>query len=258
MKEPTSPKENWILDPNTGTPIPPRKQPGYYPGYSTLSQQKYWDAHTREVVLERVKHVPPIRFFTADEALLMEAVANCILPQDDRDENFKIPITNYIDDRLYSDRMPGYRYDDMPPDPEAHRMGLRAIDETAMTIYSKHFVDLERIQQDFIMKSLHDGKKLAAKHIWSRMNVERFWSLLVQDCVAAYYAHPLAWDEIGFGGPAYPRGYMRLENGEPEPWEVDEKRYEWAAPMNSVSDIYEHTGVSEEHEPSHPGQGGTH
>ena len=37
--------------------------------------------------------------------------------------------------------------------------------------------------------------------------------LLVQDCVTAYYSHPWAWDEIGFGGPAYPRAYMRLEAG---------------------------------------------
>ena len=62
------------------------------------------------------------------------------------------------------------------------------------------------------------------------MPVERYWALLVQDCLEAYYAHPWAWDEIGFGGPAYPRAYMRLEHGEPEPWEVEELRYEWLAP----------------------------
>ncbi len=56
------------------------------------------------------------------------------------------------------------------------------------------------------------------------MPVHRYWMLLLQDCVEAYYAHPLSWDEIGFGGPAYPRGYMRLERGEPEPWEVEELR----------------------------------
>jgi len=28
--------------------------------------------------------------------------------------------------------------------------------------------------------------------------------------LAAFYSHPWAWNEIGFGGPAYPRGYMRL------------------------------------------------
>ena len=74
------------------------------------------------------------------------------------------------------------------------------------------------------------------------MNIERFWLLLVQDCVQAYYAHPLAWDEIGFGGPAYPRAYMRLERGEPEPWEVKEKRYEWVAPIDTISDRYEPSG----------------
>jgi hypothetical protein len=26
----------------------------------------------------------------------------------------------------------------------------------------------------------------------------------------AFYSHPWAWNEIGFGGPAYPRGFMRL------------------------------------------------
>ena len=55
----------------------------------------------------------------------------------------------------------------------------------------------------------------AAHDIWKQMDVKRFWLLLVQDVVGAYYAHPYAWDEIGFGGPAYPRGYMRLENSEP-------------------------------------------
>ena len=30
----------------------------------------------------------------------------------------------------------------------------------------------------------------------------------------AFYSHPWAWNEIGFGGPAYPRGYMRLRPGE--------------------------------------------
>ena len=43
----------------------------------------------------------------------------------------------------------------------------------------------------------------------------------MQDALEGYYAHPWAWDEIGFGGPAYPRAYTRLERGEPEPWEVE-------------------------------------
>jgi hypothetical protein len=61
--------------------------------------------------------------------------------------------------------------------------------------------------------------------------------MLLGDCVSAYYSHPWSWDEIGYGGPAYPRGYMRLENGLPEPWEVDEVRYFWNTPADSLSKL---------------------
>ncbi len=39
----------------------------------------------------------------------------------------------------------------------------------------------------------------------------------------AFYSHPWAWNEIGFGGPAYPRGYKNLGTGRREPWEVVER-----------------------------------
>jgi hypothetical protein len=28
--------------------------------------------------------------------------------------------------------------------------------------------------------------------------------------LAEFYSHPWSWNEIGFGGPAYPRGFMRI------------------------------------------------
>ena len=34
--------------------------------------------------------------------------------------------------------------------------------------------------------------------------------LCMRMMLEAFYSHPWAWNEIGFGGPAYPRGYMRL------------------------------------------------
>lgn len=56
--------DNRPLDSCTGKPIGPMAQPGYYPGFSTLDQQNFWDAKTREVVLDRVHNVPEIRFFS--------------------------------------------------------------------------------------------------------------------------------------------------------------------------------------------------
>jgi hypothetical protein len=91
-------------------PLPLCDQPGYYPGFSTLGQQKFWDEVTRQKVLDRVHKIPPIRFFTAEEASLMEAVTAHLLPQDDRVPAKRIPIVPSIDKRLHEGRTPGYRF----------------------------------------------------------------------------------------------------------------------------------------------------
>jgi hypothetical protein len=245
------------IDPKTEKPLPQRAQPGYYPDFSTLRQKDFWDQATRKIVLARVETVPPKRFFSPEEAELMTAVCDRILPQDDRDDLHKIPIVNYIDERLYEDHMDGYRFEDMPPDQESYRLGLRGIAEIAEQMHRERFIDLDPLKQESVLETLHDGNPPAGHEIWQRMPVHRFWLLLVQDVVGAYYAHPYAWDEIGFGGPAYPRGYMRLEGGEPEPWEVNERRYEWTAPPRSPSAKFTPIGGSSEHKGSR-GQGGTH
>jgi hypothetical protein len=226
-------------DRRTGKAIIPLEQPGYYPGFNTLRQQRFWDAKTREVILARVRHVPPIRFFTPPEARLMQCVCDHVIPQNDRDDAHKIPIVPRIDERLHNDRHDGYRFADMPPDREAFRLGLRAIETISQHLYGRSFIGVTAREQDELLKSLHDSSPAAAGEIWARLPVHRFWMMLVQDCVEAYYSHPWAWDEIGFGGPAYPRGYMRLEHGSPEPWETNEQRYEWNVPETSVSDVYE-------------------
>lgn len=246
-----------VTDPATGEPLARRRQPGYYPGFSTLSQKAYWDAATRDLVVNRVEHTPPIRFFTPEEARTMEAVVDRLIPQEDRTRDCRIPILPGIDDRLYCNRIDGYRYEDMPPDPEVYRLAVRAFEQMAQELHGQSFASLQTVQQEEILRSIHDAKPEAAKELWKQMNVERFWSILMADCAGNYYAHPWAWDEIGFGGPAYPRGYMRIEHGEPEPWEVDEQRYAWDAPADTLSHVEEAHGTGKEHQAT-PGQGGTH
>lgn len=248
----------WPVDPRTGQPLPPRAQPGYYPGFSTLSQQSFWDAATRDTVLKRVNETPPIRFFTPEEARLLQAVCDRVMPQDDRDEAHRIPLVPGIDQRLFEGRGDGYRYESMPPDPEAYRLGLQGIQAIAQHLGNRPFEELEPLEKDRVLKTIHEGKPPAGEEFWGHMTVHRFWLMLVGDIVEQYYAHPWAWDEVGFGGPAYPRAYMRLENGQPEPWEVHEKRYEWEAPATSLSGALDE-GADELHQSRDtPGQGGTH
>lgn len=252
----TSPRQP-LREPETGDALSPKQQPGYYPGFSTLAQQKYWDAATRMVVSRRITHALEIRFFNAEEAQTMRAVVDRILPQEDRTLDRRIDILPGIDERLYSNRIEGYRYTDMPSDQEAYRIAAAAFEQMAREVHARAFHQLTTPQQENLIRDVHHGKPHAAKDLWAKMNVERFWAMLVSDCCSVYYAHPYAWDEIGFGGPAYPRGYMRLEEGEPEPWEVREQRYEWAAPADTISDVEEPHGTGSEHQ-SQYGQAGTH
>ena len=241
---------------STGGDLRDLDQPGYYPGYSTLAQKKKWDEATRQVISKRVENAAPIRFFSSQEAALLGAVIDRVIPQDDRSEARTIPVLADIDRRLYTNALNGFRYEDMPPDQEAYRLAIRAIEEMAQERFRQAFVDLTAHRQELLLKSLHDGKPNPEHPVWRSMPVHRFWALFMGDCVTAYYSHPWAWDEIGFGGPAYPRGYMRLENGLPEPWEKDERRYEWDAPADSLSELEEESAPPE-HGSLH-GYGGSH
>ena len=55
------------------------------------------------------------------------------------------------------------------------------------------------------------------------MPAKHVWSLWTRYACAAFYSHPWAWNEIGFGGPAYPRGYKNIGVDEREPWEVPKR-----------------------------------
>jgi hypothetical protein len=131
------------------------------------------------------------------------------------------------------------------------------VEEIAQHLHGTSFVTLDPAEQDEIILSLRDNNPPAGDEVWQRFPAIRFFELLVTDAVDAYYAHPYAWDEIGFGGPSYPRGYMRLENGLPEPWEVAEQRYQWDPPPQSRSDTYKPLAdlISER---VRPREGGTH
>ncbi|HEX6819877.1 MAG TPA: gluconate 2-dehydrogenase subunit 3 family protein [Ktedonobacterales bacterium] len=253
------------INPTTGEPHPPPAHPGFYPGYATLSQQNFWDEATRALVLARVNEVPPIRFFQGDEVALARAVFDRLLPQEDRDESRRIPVLNYVDNSYYLDETSGYRYASMPNDREAIRLGLKGIDAVARHMYATPFVALAAHEQEEVLQTLRDGNPPAGQEYWTQMDVCIFWLQLVSRACDAYYAHPYAWAEIGFGGPAYPRGYMRLQGGQPEPWEVAERRYPWAPPPDMPSSQFhpyheERRTQTPGHArvPPSPGQGGTH
>ncbi|HVC31952.1 MAG TPA: gluconate 2-dehydrogenase subunit 3 family protein [Chloroflexota bacterium] len=194
-----------------------------YAGYNVMNQQDHWDEATRQLILRRIHDVPPIRFFSPAEAQTLTALVERVLPQGDRPPDRRIPIVPWIDDRCFRRIIDGWRFDNMPAEDEAWRLGLRGVDQAAQAHFRRPFVDLTDDQQDVVVRLIADGSPPGAA--WQYLPAQRFWIYVVlRQVCSIYYAHPISWDEIGFGGPAYPRGYSALNHGYPEPWEVREVR----------------------------------
>jgi Gluconate 2-dehydrogenase subunit 3 len=196
---------------------------GRYPDYDVLEHAGHWDEVTRHLVLSRVQEVPPIRFFTEQEAATLNVLCDHLTAQ--VGEEPKIPVLAYIDEKLFEGELDGFRYFDMPDDRETWRRVARGLDEEAARQGRESFVllgdhDQNGVCHRFSRGELHGG-------VWRTLNVSRAFSVIVRHVCEAYYAHPWAWNEIGFGGPAYPRGYARfgsphLTGGATETWEAVE------------------------------------
>ncbi|MBV9583243.1 MAG: gluconate 2-dehydrogenase subunit 3 family protein [Chloroflexi bacterium] len=192
-----------------------------YPDADILAQRGHWDAATRDVVLDRVHNVPEFEFFTPAERRTLEVVCERVLPQSERPTDRRIPIAPWIDQRCVHAITEGFRYDDMPPTPQAWRQGLAGLDQTARALAGADFVDLASTEQDRVLETIRAGTPPG--DVWHQMPARRWWiTFALRQITGVYYAHPYAWDEIGFGGPAYPRGYFALNHGYPEPWEARE------------------------------------
>jgi Gluconate 2-dehydrogenase subunit 3 len=191
-----------------------------YPDYDVLEQAPHWDEATREVVLDRVEHVPDIRFFSSREAETLAAFCDVVTAQDAEP---KIPVLNYVDEKLFHRRLDGFRYFDMPDDPETWRRVARGLDEAARERGAGGFATATELQRLEICHAFANGELHGG--VWETINVGRAWSVVMRGVLQAFYSHPWAWNEIGFGGPAYPRGYAAFgspELGEREGWEGEE------------------------------------
>lgn len=202
--------------------------PSRYPSYDVLAKWSSpdFDDQTREVVRKRVEDVPEVRFFTRAEATLLAAVADRIVPQSDRAVEQRVPIVPFIDERLHEDRRHGYRFENMPPQREAWRAGLAGIAEAARMLHAREFTALAPEQQDDVLRRISHAQ--APGETWTRLDACRFFaSILCETVVKTYYAHPTAWNETGYHGPASPRGHVRKWIGGVDPWEPHERETRW-------------------------------
>ncbi len=172
---------------------------------------------TRHALLARL-HGPTRtapRFFTAEEFATLEAACACLIPQPDGQE--KIDLAGDLDRQLASGEGDGWRYDDMPPDADAHRSGLHGLDQSAQLMFGNVFVALDALQQDAVFQAISHGAAPGA--IWENLPAARYFEELLATITEAYYSHPLAQERIGYAGMADAHGWRAIGLNQVEPWE---------------------------------------
>jgi hypothetical protein len=185
---------------------------GRYPDYDVLTSAEHWDPLTRRVVLERVASLPQICFFNEQEAQTLRAFCDVVTGQDSEP---RIPVLEMVDAKLHAGRLDGFRHHDMPPDPETWRQVAANLDRSAREHgHQDGFAAADSACRHEIVQLFSEGEL-----DWD-LPVTKAWGVIMRGVLGAFYSHPWAWSEIGFGGPAYPRGYARLGAGQREHWEA--------------------------------------
>lgn len=196
-----------------------------YPGYDVLAKRDTpsWNAKTREVIDARLGLGPHTRrFLTEAEWTTLAAICDRIVPQPPgRADNACLPAL--VDHKLATQSRDGYRNAALPEQGEAWRRGLAALDAEARRAYGAPFHELGAWAQDELLRSAEAGALTG--EAWGGMPSKLFFGQrIIADIVKAYYEHPTAWSEIGWAGPASPRGYVRMDTDRRDPWEAAEAK----------------------------------
>jgi len=199
--------------PPTTPPTTPQRQ-GRFGSFDVLGQVSYWDQVTTGVVLERLATPADLAFFRGREVATARVLLDLLLAQDDEP---KVPVLELVDTRLARGETDGWHYSEMPEDGEAWRRTLQWIDEDTDGGFAEAVPDRQRASIQRVQDLAEAAKD------WHDWPATQTWSLWTRYACTAFYSHPWAWNEIGFDGPAYPRGYLALGVGKLEHWETHEQ-----------------------------------
>ena len=197
-------------------------EPPQYPGYDVLAKRDTpsWDDKTRQVIAQRLSTPNTPSFFSAQEWEIAGALCRRIVPQ--TDDEGQVSLAALLDAKLLANHGDGFRDADMPYMQEAWRLGLAALDAESEARHSgRGFASLTDAERDALLGAMQAGE--VAGERWSAIDAQKFFKRrILVDVPALYYGHPKAWSEMGFGGPASPRGYVRLDGDRADPWEAQE------------------------------------
>ncbi|HZG77560.1 MAG TPA: gluconate 2-dehydrogenase subunit 3 family protein [Paenibacillus sp.] len=189
----------------------------HYPDYDVMKEQEHWDPHTQSIVAARLHSEYGFRFLTLVEAEQLGILAG-LLTGDDRAEIVSY-IVSSIDESLGGAIGESERKAGVPKAQELMRQGLRLLDAASVLLFQAPYISIAKDKQRLLLEGLGEDRP-QPEPTWRGFPAKPFFMKLMSLSHQAYYSHPTVWSEIGYGGPAYPRGYIRAHPNQLDPWEA--------------------------------------
>lgn len=194
-----------------------------YAGYDVLAKRDTpsWNDKTRAVVDRRLELTVPTGVLGGTQLATLRKLVTRVCP----DPEGRPPTTTLamIVHRIAVDVGEGFRHHALPRLAECWRRALDALEAEARERYAAGFAALEDDEADRMLRAVQEGDVRA--DAWRELPAQLVWSWrIIPDLVSAHWAQPSLWSAMGFGGPASPRGYVRLGVNRRDPWEAIEER----------------------------------
>ena len=127
-----------------------------------------------------LKDYKPFRFFTVEEASLMSAICEQIIPADENGPGAtRAGVIYYIDKQLSEVFL---------KDQEAYRKGLAALEESCRSLYGKSFTELSGGEQLQTLQTM-EGNGLPGEY-WKQNPSSGIFSTMVSHTMQGFYGPP--------------------------------------------------------------------
>lgn len=165
---------------------------------------------TRAALTARCDAAPGLpRWFSTAEMALLRTVCARLLPVEPA-----VEVAAAIDGRIADGTGNGWRFDALPVDGEAYRLGLRGISQSAQALFADEFAALSGGNQDAVLRAVQAGQPDG--EAWAQVDAARFFKELLGEAAELYYAHPAAQEAIGYAGFADLPGWTAIGLNERE------------------------------------------
>jgi len=171
------------------------------------ARMERFEPRMREIVADRLEHRfhrDILTFLSPDEAALVRAMAERLIPQE---IETPVDLVSFFDWAALQPLGLGDRLAGQPDNAEMFHQAFLGVNQAAQAMFGgRNFTALGGEQQDAVLRAIQEGEPPG--EVWRSINASRFFQEFYRRLLAGWLADPATWCEIGFPGPAYPEGYI--------------------------------------------------